>query len=93
MKCETLQAFRFGATLTAVTQAVKIGFHMSPRPAVVLRPVLRSAMANVDKAHHMFKKSHTGQWVSGQHVMQITLCSIALHSDVCGARARAACNP
>lgn len=38
------QAMRFGASRTACEQAVKIGFHMSARPNVVLRPIQRSAM-------------------------------------------------
>lgn len=37
---------------------MRIGFHMSGRPNVVLRPILRSALRALANAHAKFAKDH-----------------------------------
>lgn len=52
-----IAALRFGATQEACRQAVKIGFHMSARPAVVLRTIANSAFNQLDQAVAKFARA------------------------------------
>lgn len=51
-----IAAMRFGNTKEACESAMKVGFHMSPRPSIVLRPILRGAMRSLEQAHDKIQK-------------------------------------
>lgn len=51
-----IAALRFGANPAQCMHAIKIGFHMSPRPNVLLRPILRGARKQLEQAVSKFER-------------------------------------